>query len=356
MQQLTTPSYSTVQPLFARLSAYTLSVAAVLAGTAPGQVWGDDPDHPRVALLQSPEGYYLAGDAGHAESYAALKEALPHHAYLILDPPAWADVLDRVWGNRAARRHPRLHLLLRAFRLTHWRDLVPEGYQLTTVDRALLARDELENHDAVAEWIDGWHSADDFEENGFGYCLVYEREATIAAWCIADSVLGGRCEMGVTTDLRHRQRGLATVAVSAAVEQCLERGFDEIGWHCLRSNAGSIAVARKVGFEVERAYDGYSSFLPAENPADLSAEEYRDWALHYERVTGDGLGYSFHAAEAWAMAGEPERALAYLRRLPEMGWQGRIEWIEGNGRFDPIRERPEFRAILAALRQQRKDG
>ena len=351
MQQLAAPSYSTVQTLFARLAAYNLSVAAVLAGTAPGQIWADDPGEPRVALLRSPEGYYVAGDAGHAEGYAALKETLPHHAYLILDPPAWACVLDRVWVNRAARRHPRLHLLLQSFHLPHWRDLVPEGYQLTAVNRALLARTELENHDAVAEWVEGWHSVDDFERNGFGCCLVYEREATIASWCIADSVLGGRCEMGVTTDRRHRRHGLATAVVSAAVEQCLERGFDEIGWHCLRSNAGSIAVARKVGFQVERAYDGYSSFLPAENPADLTPDEYRDWALHYERVTGDGLGYSFNAAEAWAMAGEPERALAYLRRLPEMGWRGRIEWVAHNWRFDSLCDRPAFQAVLAALQQ-----
>jgi hypothetical protein len=112
---------------------------------------------------------------------------------------------------------------------------------------------------------------------------------------------------------------------------------------------GSIAVARKVGFKVERAYCGYSSFLPAENPADLSADEYRDWALHYERVTGEGLGYSFHAAEAWAMAGEPERALAHLRRPPEMGWQGRLEWVEHNWRFASLRERPAFADVLVAL-------
>ena len=51
--------------LFSALVVYNLSVAAVLAGAAPGQVWADDPDEPRVALVRSPEGYYLAGDAQH---------------------------------------------------------------------------------------------------------------------------------------------------------------------------------------------------------------------------------------------------------------------------------------------------
>jgi len=353
MHKLEDKRYPILQPEFSGLSTYNLSVAAVLAGSAPGQVWADDPDDPRVALIRSPEGYYLAGDAQHTDGYAALKETLPHDAYLILDPPAWAGVLDQVWINRAARRHPRLHLLLETYRLPHWRDLVPDGYQLLPVDRDLLARTELKNHAHVAEWVDGWHSIDDFMQNGFGYCLI--QGESVASWCIADAVLEDRCEMGVTTDAGHRRRGLAAVVVAAAVEQCLERGFTEIGWHCLRSNVGSIAVARKVGFEIERAYDGYSSFLPAENPTDLTADEYRDWALHYERVTGDGLGYSFHAAEAWAMAGEPERALIYLRRLAEMGWQGRIEWVEHNWRFDPIRPLPAFKATLAVLRRRADD-
>jgi GNAT superfamily N-acetyltransferase len=347
MRKLEADRYPVTQGLLAELSTSNLSVAAVLAGTAPGQVWADDPDDPRVVLISSPEGYYLAGDAQHAASYATIKGVLPHHAYLILDPPAWADVLDQIWVNRAARRHPRLHLLLETFRLPHWRSLVPPGYQLTPVDRDLLALTDLKNHGHVAEWVGGWHSVDDFVQNGFGYCLV--RGDTIASWCIADTVLEERCEMGVTTDAGHRRRGLAAVVVSAAVEQCLERGFTEIGWHCLRSNAGSVAVGRKVGFEIERAYDGYSPFLPAENPADLTVDEYRDWALHYERVTGEGLGYSFHAAEAWAMAGEPERALAYLRRLAEMGWQGRPEWLEHNWRFASLRDHPAFCAVLAAI-------
>jgi RimJ/RimL family protein N-acetyltransferase len=304
-----------------------------------------------VALIRSPEGYYLAGDASHTQAYSALKQTLPHHAYLILDPPAWASVLDQVWVNRAARRHPRLHLVLRVYRFSGWRDSVPEGYRVVPVDEELLARTDLRNHDQVSEWVGGWHSSEDFLRNGFGTCALCAHEPLIAAWCIADAVLGARCEMGVTTDPAHRRRGLAAAVASAAVEHCLARGFDEIGWHCLRSNAGSIAVATKVGFQVERAYDGYSSYLPAENPADLSVDEYRDWALHYERVTGNGLGYSFHAGEAWAMAGEPERALTYLRRLPEMGWRGRIEWLAHNWRFDSLRDRPAFQAVLAALQK-----
>lgn len=351
MHELSRGRYPAVRGLAADLSICNLSVAAVLAGTAPGRIWVDDPDHPRAVLIRSPEGHYLAGNAEHAGYYAAIKDALPHDAYLILDPPAWADVLDQIWVNRVARRHSRLHFVLRSFHLPHWRDLLPSGYQMATLDRDLLARTTRKNHGLVAEWVAGWHSTGDFLRNGFGYCVICGD--TIASWCIADTVLGARCEMGVTTDAGHRRRGLATVVVSAAMEACLERGFTEIGWHCLRSNAGSIAVATKVGFGIEHIYAGYSSFLPAENPADLTADEYCDWARHYERATGDGLGYSFQAAEAWAMAGETDRALSYLRRLPKMGWRGRIEWVERNWRFASIRDRPEFCAVLAALCQRR---
>jgi RimJ/RimL family protein N-acetyltransferase len=246
--------------------------------------------------------------------------------------------------------------LLNEFRTPSWRDRVPEGYRLAPVDRRLLGRTDLKNHAQVADWVAGWHSTDDFMQNGFGFCLVCDGAAEIASWCIADTVLGERCEIGVTTDVGHRRRGLAATVVGAAVEYCVKHRFTEIGWHCLASNAGSIAVATKVGFELERAYDGYSAYLPAENPADLTPAEYRDWALHYARVTGEGLGYSFHAAEAWAMAGEPERALDYLRRLPERGWRGRLEWVEHNWRFASLREEPAFRQVLASLRHTCQAG
>jgi GNAT superfamily N-acetyltransferase len=205
----------------------------------------------------------------------------------------------------------------------------------------------LGNHDGVAGWVGDWHSPEYFLEHGFGFCLLYGDQ--IASWCLTDCVLGNQCEIGIVTDRDYRRRGLATITVKAAIVHCIKHGFDQIGWHCLSSNAGSIAVAKRNSFVKERDYFAYSSALPAENARDLPAAEYADWAEHYERFIKDDAGWALRAAEAWAMAGYPERALADLQRLIDCDWNGQPEWLDRNWRLDSLRGAKEFKTLRAIL-------
>ncbi len=309
MHKLDQAQYGVAQALFAGLAEIHFSVGAVLAGTARGEIWVDDLAHPRVGLAATSEGHYLAGDPLHRPSYAGLKQVLPHRAYLIFEPDGWEAVLDQVWDNPFARKHLRQN-----YRFTphdpargssqdrDWLARLPPGYQLAAVDRDLLGRTELEQHAEVVERVEEWLSVDFFIERGFGWVILHGN--TIASRCIADCVDGVRCEMGVGTDPRHRRRGLGTLVVSAALDDCLRKGYRQVGWHCLTSNAGSIGVALKNGFEKVKDYYAYSSVLPAENAGDLTLAECRDWAAHFEKASESILWYRYYAAGAWALAGE----------------------------------------------------
>lgn len=355
MHKLQTKQYVMAQSIFAELAEFNLSVDAVLAGTAPGEVWVDDVNAPHLGFMITPEGHYLAGDFELENSYVVLKETIPLNAYLIFHPESWAAVLDRVWMNRFARKHPRQHLRFRQQRLPNWRDPALDGFQLVPVDQTLLNRTGLKNHVRIADWVGGWHSTAYFLQHGFGFCLLHND--TVASWCVANCVQGHKCEIGVVTDNRYRRRGLATIVVAAAVDYCLDKGLTHIGWHCLSSNAGSIAVAERVGFAKERDYFAYSSGLPAENATDLTAAEYEAWAQHYENAINDDARYAIDAAEAWALAGNPVRSLGNLQKLLDAG-QPFQPWrlAHWNWRFASIRDTSEFKAIVAALRHQDKDG
>jgi hypothetical protein len=179
---------------------------------------------------------------------------------------------------------------------------------------------------------------------------------TIASCCIADCVIDDKCELGISTDIQYRRRGLATLVVAAAVDHCLATGISNIGWHCLQSNRGSIAVAEKVGFQKTTAYFAHSSVLPTENAADMTVAEYQEWAEHYERFIPAHFAYGYDAARAWSLAGDAERALAHLRQLFAHGWRGRPEWLERNWVFASLRGIPEFEAMIALLHQQAHNG
>jgi RimJ/RimL family protein N-acetyltransferase len=264
-------------------------------------------------------------------------------------------VLDQVWDNPFARKHLRQNYRFTPYQTTRslnedWQARLPPGYRLAAVDRDLLGRTELEQHDEIAGRVAEWLSEDFFFEKGFGWVVLHGN--SIVSRCIADCVDGERCEMGVGTDPQHRGRGLGTLVVSAALADCLRKGYRQVGWHCLTSNAGSIGVALKTGFEKVKDYYAYSSVLPAENAGDLTPAECRDWAAHYEKASERILWYRFYAAGAWALAGDEARALANLDLLVAGNWQGQPEWLERSFMFGGMQDHPEFKAQVAELRRR----
>lgn len=354
MHKLELTQYPLAQPLFAELSQHHLALAAVLAGTAPGEVYVNSLTHPQVGFAKTYEGHFLAGNPDHRHDYRELKKIIPNHAYLVLQPAEWEHHLSRVWENRAARRHTRQHLRLQTLRLAHYQALIPPEFELVRVDQALLNRPTLTNHATLTDWVASWHSVDYFLQHGFGFCLLQGEH--LASWCLADCVYANRCEIGIITDRSFRRRGLASIVVAAAVAHCLARGLTDIGWHCLSTNLGSIAVAEKVGFVKDYAYSAYSHTLPAENAADLTPAEYADWAKHYERFIPLNPRFALRAAEAWAMAGERAQALANLQRFSASNGLVSVEWLVNNWRLASLRGEPVYDALLAQLRAQANAG
>ncbi len=350
MLKLEENQYACARALFAGLAETHFSVGAVLAGTARGEIWVDDRDYPRVGLAATPEGHYLAGDPQYQPGYAGLKEVIPEHAYLNFEPDGWEDVLGQVWNNPYARKHLRQNYRFAQARINDWAARVPPGYRLAAVDDGLLGSLEPEQRDEVAARLEEWISLDFFMKHGFGWVILHG--STLASHCIADCVKGEQCEMGVGTAVEHRRLGLGSIVVAAALDECRRKGYRQIGWHCLRSNAGSIGVALKTGFVKARDYYAYSSVLPAENASDLTPGECRDWAAHYERAAESILRYRFYAAGAWALAGEETRALENLDLLLAGNWQGRPEWLERNFMFGGLQEQAEFKARVAELRRR----
>ncbi|MFN8372897.1 MAG: GNAT family N-acetyltransferase [Anaerolineae bacterium] len=347
MKKIEVKDYAAARPIFEELADFNESVDSVLANTAPGEIYVDDLDHPQVGFAVTPEGHYLAGEPAHNTDYRFLKEIIPPNAYLVFTAEGWVERLGEIWSNPAARRHDRCYFRFQAPRFSEWRQHIPSGFTLTRVDQNLLSNATLKNYAAVVDWVDHWHSADYFLQHGFGYCLI--EGDTIASWCLADCVNGPKCEIGIMTDGAYRRRGLAAVVVSAAVDYCATIGIKQIGWHCLKSNRGSAAVAEKVGFVKVRDYFAYSWVLPTESPNDLTPEVYRDWALHYESFVQYGIRYNFRAAEAWALAGDSQRAIKNLQQMIQPDSKVnplKPEWLEDNWMFDSLRGLPAFEALI----------
>lgn len=343
MQLLDETAYEAVRPLLTQTISLHASVAAILAGELHGQILADDPNRPAVVLVTDGEASYLAGDAGRPTETMALRDLIPAWTYFFPEDN-WVPRLAEIWDNPFARMHPRLR-----FQLTGppVEAQLPDGFELVQLDRTSVSR-----YTALATFAegaaDGWRSFDRFLDTGIGYCVVHD--GAVVSHCLADCVFGSRAELGVGSDEGFRRLGLARAAAAAAVAECLRRGIVDVAWHCHASNAGSIRIAAAIGMLPQGAHTAYSSNLPAENAGDLSAAQCRDWGQHLETAAASVIWHGFHAAGAWTLAGEPDRALRCLDRLARARWQGQPEWLEGHWAFAAIRDTPAFKAIVARQR------
>ena len=332
MHELKNWAFEMMEPLFADLAEFNLSVAAVIERKSSGRIWVDAAENPCAGFLISPEGAYLAGSCADEGGEAGLKEVIPFGAYLIADPEAWGEKLGRVWCNQFARGHGRSHYLFREKRLADWRERIPDGFAVVGIDAELLSRQGLGNVGQVHEWIeDSWEEEKRFLKSGFGFCTMHGER--IVSWCLADCVSGERCEIGIDSDPEYRRRGLASATVAATVDLCIERGLTEIGWHCLETNSGSQRVAEKVGFELERKYRAFSSGYPAENAGDLNREEWLGWAAYYHQAAEKERMFRYGEVECLTQAGEEEGALRVLQQMVDDGWDCPIGWLRGHWAF-----------------------
>jgi hypothetical protein len=314
MEQLEPHRFVIAEALFASFLPDHLSVSAVFGGSAEGRVLVDDPRAPALGLLFGPEGTYLAGEAQPGTDVAPVREAIDDWAYLHV-APGWHGDLGGVLPHPFMLEHPRLCFSIATASFAE--SPAPEGYEVRL-------------------------------EEGFGHRLFYESEEVCR--CLPDMVVGERTEIGVWTHPGFRRRGLALAAARMTLAAARRQGIVTAGWHCHASNRGSIALAKNLGGGSGRATTAYSASLPAENPGDIEPAALRGMALHFEHA-GESIDWmEFHAAAAWAQAGETNLALAAVERLVAAGWQGEPDWLTANWALAGLVSHPRFQESVARLR------
>ena len=106
------------------------------------------------------------------------------------------------------------------------------------------------------EWYDdtlvAYGSAERFEALAVGFGIL--ADGRLVSEAIAGPRVRGMLEMGVATREPYRRRGYATL-VSRHVARACEAEGEAVWWNANATNAPSLAIARRLGFRVERRYD-----------------------------------------------------------------------------------------------------
>lgn len=238
--------YAKAEPLFAGITHNIPVVYSVLEGNSPGSVFVDDPQAPQLALIYPRDAFfYLAGDARSpalagmgAMLFEGILPAMEEKELVLFAFSeglfAAADDVLRPMGMKRIRRMAFRFVPERFAALPDWRERVPQGFVMRSIDAELAARSP-----AYRPMVDP-------RTRQFGVCLLHGE--VIASECTAVYVGGGQAEVDIHTREDYRGRGLAGLTASAFIEETLRRGLLP-NWSCWPERLASAALARKLGFD-----------------------------------------------------------------------------------------------------------
>ena len=122
---------------------------------------------------------------------------------------------------------------------------LPEGYRLSPFDKAAFAQRPFGHGGNYADYAE-------FARYGSG-AVVWYRDGIVAS-ASSFITLGSEVELDVSTDERHRRKGLADHCVASMLEDCAARGL----WvHWDAQNTASARMAQSHGFAPEQDYAVY---------------------------------------------------------------------------------------------------
>jgi len=231
---------------------------AVLAGGNAGKILTDDLLRPRWGLVwEADDGTLYRGgkysDAILNEAVNLLRqdgivamgyrEGDPDVDRFPPEPSAGAECLEFDRPSGSSDLSPYLRPL-------------PQGYSVQRMDQALLERSP-----RLEEKINRYGSIGNYLGKGIAVCILQENEIVCEA--LADMDILGTREIGVRTQEAYRRQGLATSACAHLIRLC-EEASSHTYWDCVKFNAGSVALAHKLGFQNERPYKLLAWFKPEE--------------------------------------------------------------------------------------------
>jgi RimJ/RimL family protein N-acetyltransferase len=127
-----------------------------------------------------------------------------------------------------------------------WKQHMPDGCQVRSVDRQLFERSEDRDFYQVL-----YGSVEQALEKGLARFLMRGDEICCEAW--AYFAARGTIEIATATREPYRGRGYATIACAQIIREYEARGYQTY-WNCAKQNLASAALARKLGYRTEKEY------------------------------------------------------------------------------------------------------
>lgn len=314
MIKLNKASYSKIKPLIK--SRNEISIFSVIDGNMPGEIFVNNESNPTAVLIKTCECNLVAGNIDNT-FISEISSELDFWDCVTPDSQEWFGKIPLLHKNKFIRPFKRRHYTLDETTFIKRETTLPDGFMLEELDVALLRKSTYKNANKVLEWIDDWDNDSIFSKNGTG-TYIHNGEI-IVSWSLSDCCFGEQITIGVNTDEKYRNQGFGIKVVSETIMQCFRNGYKTINWLCLDSNRGSIAIAEKLGFTHSNDYFYFCSYLPTENPLDISEEEWLLWAKYLEESMVKEPQLINECLYTYMKANHVFKVIEIIKRLPQFG-------------------------------------
>ncbi|MBK3496405.1 GNAT family N-acetyltransferase [Viridibacillus sp. YIM B01967] len=218
-----------------------------------GTAWVNDPENPTVGQIILGIFAFYAGDPNATETEELLHN-LPEDILVIVNTDEWKKRIETVHKGSFDKfqryRFKKNPEDLNSSYLETLLSKLPEEYELKRINASIANDPSL--HEISEDFTGQFDSIEDYLNRGVGFAILHRGQVVCGA--SSYSIYDDGIEIEVGTHLNHRRKGLATIASSALMLDCLARGKYP-SWDA--ANPESAKLAKQLGYIYEGAYDTY---------------------------------------------------------------------------------------------------
>jgi len=164
----------------------------------------------------------------------------------------WAELMEECFSDakRVTRYAIRKDTVFDREQLQKYIEMLPEGYQMETIDGRLY--DQCLQNPVTADFVSSFANKEDYLKKGRG--IVIRKDDVIVAGASSYTRYEGGIEIEVDTMPEERRKHLALVVCARLILNCLEEGLYP-SWDA--QNMNSVKLAEKLGYQFSHEYVAY---------------------------------------------------------------------------------------------------